>query len=130
MLTIAESADLLRALNIPLDPHLAAILLKRQEQLGGEFAGQCRFVVFQAGDRPCLLEQVLGWSLFQDVGNGTWYGDPDYTPSFEWIEDHGSCFELAFQFTDDFTHVLIVENARGVNRDVLEFCRAHASQHA
>jgi hypothetical protein len=130
MVVINDSDALARALTLPLDPRLAALLLRRREQLGGEFKDYCRFVVFQAGDRPCFLEQVLGWSLFQNIGDGSWYGQPDYSPAFEWIEDHGSFFELAFQFTEDFTHVVIVENASGVHHDVLNFCRTFAHQHA
>jgi hypothetical protein len=130
MIVISDSDALARALTLPLDPRLASLLLTRQRQLGGEFHDHCRFVVFQPGDRPCWLEQALGFSIFDNAGDGTRYGDSGYSPGFEWIEDHGFCFELAFQFTDDFTHVVIVEKAPGVNGDVLEFCRAYARQHA
>ena len=130
MICISNSADLARALTLQLDPGTGALLLLRRDQLGEYFGENCRFVVFQPGDRPRWLEEALGFSLFENAGDGTRYGDADYSPGFEWIEDHGSFFELAFQFTDDFTHVLIVENLPGVNRDVLEFCRTYARQHA
>lgn len=130
MLTITDGGSLTRALELPLEPRLGALLLLREEQLGGEIAAHARFVIFQPGDRPCWLEETLGWSIFQNVGDGTWRGDPDFAPGWEWIEDHGFAYELAFQLTDDFTHVVIVENAPGVNRDVLEFCRTHALQSA
>ena len=130
MLSIGDGEALTRALALPLDPGLAALLLLRERQLGGDISGQARFVVFQAGDRPTWLDEALGFSVFQNAGDGTWYGQPEYTPGFEFIEDHGFCFELAFQFTDDFTHVVLIENAPGVNPVLLEFCRTYASQHA
>jgi hypothetical protein len=36
---------------MPLDPRLRELLLERQEQLGGEIAGHCRFVIFQPASR-------------------------------------------------------------------------------
>ena len=130
MLTIDSSDALARALALPLDRRMAALLLERQRQLGGEFKDHCRFVVFQAGDRPCWLEDALNFSIFDNAGNGTRYGDADYTLGAELIDDLGFCFELVFQFTDDFSHVVLVENRTGVNRNVLEYCRTYTTQHA
>jgi len=130
VLTINDSGTLERVLSLPIDDRLKELLALRSDQLGGEFAGRARFVVFQPRDVPSWLEETLGWSVFQNAGDGTWHGDPDYSPGFEWIEDHGFCWELAFEFTTDFTHVVIVENAPGVHRDLLEFCAAYASQDA
>lgn len=131
MLVIPDSAALERALTLPLSDPIRDLLLLRRDQLGGEIAGHARFVLFGPRDRPCWLEEALGFSVFQNLGDGSWHGDPDYTPGFEWIEDHGFCWEMAFQLTDgDPAHVVIVENAPGVHRDVLEFCAEYASQHA
>ncbi len=130
MLCITSSAALERALTLPLPDGIRDLLLLRREQLGGEIAGHARFVLFQAGDRPCWLEEALGWSIFRNAGDGTRHGDPDFAPGWEWIEDHGFAYEIAFELTSDFTHVVIVENAPGVNRDVLEFCRTYAMQSA
>ena len=63
MVVINDSAELTRAMTLPLNPRLASLLLLRQEQLDGEFADHCRFVVFQPRDRPCWLEEALGFSI-------------------------------------------------------------------
>ena len=131
MIVIDDGDALARALALPLDPRTAALLLVRREQLGEDFGEHCRFVVFQPGDRPCWLEEALGFSIYENAGDGTRFGDADYSPGFELIELHsGAVFELVFQFTDDFSHVVLVEDRPGVNRDVLEFCRKFMSQHA
>jgi len=130
MLSISSGAALARALTLPIDDQLKELLALRRDQLGGEFAGHARFVVVQPRDPPSWLEEALGFSVFQNAGDGTWHGDPDYSPGFELIEDHGFAYELTFEFTTDFTHVVIVENAPGVHRDLLEFCAAYASQEA
>jgi hypothetical protein len=128
MLSIDDGQSLSRALALPLDPPLAEFLRMRQEQLGGEFSDTCRFLIFQAGDRPRHFEATLGWDPFKVPPGDRHRGDASL--ALEWIEDHGTFYELAFQFTEDFTHVVIVENSRGVHRDVLDFCRTAARQHA
>jgi hypothetical protein len=130
MLSITDGAALARALDMPLDARLAALLLLRQEQLGGEIAPHAHFIVIQPGDRPRWLEDALGFSILRNPGDGTRWGDPDYSPGFEFIEDHGFCFELTFELTTDFTHAVFVENAPGVNPKLLEFCRTYSSEHA
>ena len=130
MLTIADGGSLTRALSLPLDLRLKRLLIERRDQLGGEIAGHARFVVFEARDRPRWLEDALGFSILQNAGDGTRHGDPDYSPGFDTCTDHGFAYELTFELTADFTHVVIVENAPGVNREVLEFCAKYARQHA
>ena len=132
MISISDGQSLARLLNSPVDPRVGALLLMRQEQLGGNIAGHARFVVFQAGDRPCFLEDALGgWDLFQNPADGSRYGDPDFTPGWEWIEQHGGFWEICLIGTDDgFANVAIILNAPGVNRDVLALCRAWAPQQA
>jgi hypothetical protein len=130
MLSLSSGAALARALSLPIDDRLKALLALRRDQLGGEFAGTARFVVVQPRDTLSSLEETLGWSVFQNAGDGTWHGDPGYTPVFDVIEDHGFAYEMTFEFTADFTHVVIVENAPGVSRELLGFCRAYAMQSA
>ena len=130
MIIIDDGDALARALALPLDPRMAALLLERQRQLGGEFKDHCRFVLVGPLDRPCWIEEALGFSPLQNLADGSWYGDAQYSPGFDTLTDHGFAFEITYELTSDFSHVLLVENAPGVNRDLLEFCRRFASQHA
>ncbi|MBA3527431.1 MAG: hypothetical protein H0T82_11010 [Sphingomonas sp.] len=129
MLVISDGAALERAQTL-LPDTIRDLLLLRRDQLGGEIDGHARFVVFEPGDRPCWLEDAMGFSVFQNIASGAWHGDPDFTPGWEWIEDHGHCWEMAFQLTDDLTHAVIVVNAPGVCRRVADLCRAYALQSA
>ncbi|MBA3511248.1 hypothetical protein [Sphingomonas sp.] len=130
MLSLSSGAALARALTLPIDGRLKGLLATRRDQLGGELAGAARFVVVQPRDPPSWVEDALGFSVFQNPGDGTWHGDPDYSPGFDVIEDHGFAYELTFEFTADFTHVVIVEKAAGIHRNFLEFCATYAPQHA
>ena len=128
MLIITDGGSLTRALRMPLDPRLKQLLIERRDQLGGDVAGEARFVIVQHGDTPDALKQQLSFSVFQNPGDGTRFGDPDFTPGWEWIEDHGHCFELVFIFTDDgFAHVVLVENVEGVDPALLKLCQLNVT---
>jgi len=108
---------------MPIDPRLKRLLIKRRDQLGGNITDKARFVIVQPGDNPDALEQELSFPVFQNPGDGTRFDDPDFTPGWEWIEDHGHTFELVFIFDDSgFAHVVLVENAQGVDPELLKLC--------
>ena len=122
MLTITDGGSLTRALNLPIDPRLKQLLIERRDQLGGDIVDLARFIVVQPGDSMEALEQELGWSIFM-TSEGYRFGEPDYYPSWEWLADHGHCYEMVFIFTDDgFAHVVLVENSRGVDPELLNLC--------
>ena len=127
MLSITDGGSLARALNLPIDHRLKRLLARRCKQLGGDIADQARFVVVQPGDSLKAIDKKLGFSVFQNAGDGTWFGDPDFTPGWEWLEDHGHCFELVFIFDDSgFAHVVLVQNSPMQNRRLRALCLAYA----
>ena len=123
MLTITDGESLTRALSLPLDPRLKQLLIERRDQLGGDITDRARFVIVQPGDTLNGLEAELSFSVFQNPGDGTCFGDPNFTPGWEWLADHGHCFELVFIMTDDgFAHVVLIQNAQGVDPELLKLC--------
>ena len=130
MLTITDVASLSRALAYPLDAEVARLLLERQRQLGGNLHDIARFIVIQPFDRPRSVAKAVGFSLFENPVDGTRWREPDYTPAFEFIEDHGFAYELTMEFTSDFTNAFFIEKAPGVHPDFLDFCRHYAPHHA
>ncbi len=90
MLSISSGNALARALTMPLPDGIRDLLLLRRDQLGGEFAGHCRFVVFRPRDTLSSLEETLGFDVFVNAGDGTRHGhDPDHSPGFDLCVDHG-----------------------------------------
>ncbi len=123
MLTITDGGSLTRVLRTSIDPHLKRLLIERRDQLHGQIEGEARFIVVQPGDTLDALEAELSFSVFQNPGDGTRFGDPDFTPGWEWLADHGHCFELVFILTDDgFAHVVLIQNAQDVDPDLLKLC--------
>jgi hypothetical protein len=131
MLSITDGGSLTRALSTLPNPCLKRLLEQRRKQLSGSITGQGRFVIVQPGDTLAAIEQALSFSAFQNPIDGSGFGDSDFTPAWEWIEDHGFCFELVFIFDDSgFAHVLLVEKAEGVDPQLIALCEAYASEHA
>ena len=123
MLTITDGGSLTRALKLPIDLRLKRVLMERRDQLGGDIVDIARFIIVQPGDGLGALETALGFSILQNQTDGRCFGDPEFSPSWEWLADHGHCFELVFIMTDDgFAHVVLIENAQGVAPELLRLC--------
>jgi len=128
MLSITDGGSLARALKLPIDLQLKQLLIERRDQLGGDIVGIARFIVVQPGDSLVALETALGFSVLQNQTDGRRFGDPEFTPSLEWLADHDHCFEVVFIMTDDgFAHVVLVENSPGVDPHLLKLCQMYVT---
>lgn len=131
MLTINDGGSLLRALSMPLDDRLKGLLNRRSEELDGSIEDRARFIIVQPRDRPCWVEEGLGFSVFQNPADGSRFGEPDFTPGWEWMENHGSFYELVFILDDSgFAHVVIIEKAERTHPAFLRLCTTYASEEA
>lgn len=84
-------------------------------------------IVVEPGDTVSDLEVESGCPLLRNLFDDTRYGDPDFTPATEAIEEHVSCFELAFILNDDgFGIEIFVPKIEGVDPELLAMCAAHA----
>ena len=84
-------------------------------------------VVVEPGDALEDLERVTGLALLSDAFGEFRYGDVDFVPAAEVIEDHGSCFELVFVLSDDgYAITLVVPHTEGVDPELLAMCKEHA----
>jgi hypothetical protein len=130
MLSVRDEASLLRALELPIDDRLKHLLRERRTQLGYDFdlTELAHFLIVQPNDELSAIEQALGFSVLVNQVDGSRFGDPDFSPSSEWIADHGFCFEAVFIFEDSgFGHVLLVPNLPAVNAELIALCSQHAS---
>ncbi len=131
MLSIRSTAAMTHALTLPLDPILRAVLLRRRSQLTDHYdhdlGDLANFLIVQEGDAATEVEAELGFSILTNFVDGRRFDDPDFTPSWEWLEDHGGWFELVFVLTDDgFGWVLFVEDRPGTDPELLALCHAHS----
>lgn len=131
MLSITDGGSLSRALS----PTVRDIIDNRVHQLRLSYDGPLgeivNFIVVQPGDREAIVTKALGFSPLCNPIDQARFGDPGFTPSWEWIERHGDWFGMAFILSDDgFGHVLLVQDAEGVDPGLLSLCRSFASEPA
>jgi hypothetical protein len=85
------------------------------------------FILVEPGDTSEQIESTTGYSLLKSLFNGTVYGDPDFTPDFEYLEDHVGFYEAVYIFTDSgFAVVMIVPKGEGIDAGILELCAEFA----
>ena len=130
MISIRDSQSMEFALSCPLDPQLRMLLLKRLDMLS-EFSNfdlseLAHFVIVEPGDTIDAIEKELGFSPFVNFVDGARYPDPDFTPSWEWLIDHGNWFEVVFALSDSgFGINLLVPNRSDVDAMLLALLKAY-----
>ena len=84
------------------------------------------FIVIEAHDSTDAVDQHLGFSVLSNRWDGTHFGEPTFTPSFELIEEHTSFFEMVFVLSDSGYGVIVFVPKEHADPDLLAMCRAHA----
>lgn len=129
MLSVRDEASLSCVLELPIDDRLKRLLKERRTQLGYDFdlTELAHFLIVEPNDKISTVEQALGFSIFINQVDGSCFGEADFSPSSEWIADHGFCFEAVFIFEDSgFGHVLLVQKLPAVDAKLIAFCSQYA----
>lgn len=84
------------------------------------------FVVVEPVDSVEALETATGCSILHGRFGVANFGDQGFVPAFEFMEEHPSCFEMAFIISDDgFGIELFVPKLSGINPQLLALCAAY-----
>jgi hypothetical protein len=113
------------------DPRVRALVELRFSQLsaGEPFDSEVHgcFVGAEPGDSAEALEDAIGFPVVHDAFGESRFGDSNFVPAAEIIEDRECCFELAFVLNGDgFAVALFVPKVDGVDPELLVMCEAHA----
>ena len=107
------------------DPDILRLVKLRHSQLGDEMFGS--MIIIEAGDSLSDIEKEIGFSILTNLFDDISYPDPDFMPSCEALEDHGSFYEILFIFGDgDDGTVEIFIPKTGVDNDLLAMCSQFA----
>lgn len=111
MLKLIDRAAVTAALTDPdIDPELRALIGLRAWQLDDvrhqPLGETVQFVVVQPGDSADTVHEAVGFPI-------TW--DQADQPGWEWMEDHGRWFELAYVLTDDLGLIVFVSDDPSVD---------------
>jgi hypothetical protein len=129
MITLRTAAAVKSTLDLLADNQLRSLLTERLQQLTNawediDLNDLTHFLIIQPGDTAADAERELGWSLLVNPVDGARFGDPDFTASWEWIEDHGGWFEAVYILSDDgFGISLFVQDHTATDADLLALCR-------
>ena len=111
MLKLSDRAAVTAALTDPtLDPELRALIGLRAWQLDDvrhqPLGETVQFIVVQPGDSAATIHEAVGFPICWDQAD---------QPGWEWMEDHGRWFELAYVLTDDLGLIVFVADDPGVD---------------
>lgn len=93
------------------DPELRQLLAAHIENLSGyegyELGELVNFIVFEGGDTVADLDVILGFPIMANRLDGVRFGETDFLPSWEVIEEHINWFEVVYVLSDDGFGVVV-----------------------
>lgn len=113
------------------DPVLRALIIQRlaERELDEAFDAELHgpFVVMEPGDTLTSVEAATGIALLRDPVTGVEYGDPTFSPIFEYVSAHAHCYELVLipGGGDDGVTVFVPRHP-AVEPRLLQLCAAYA----
>ena len=87
-----------------------------------EFTVEGNFVLVEPTDTVDVLEQSTGCPIITSWFSDAVYPHEDFAPSFEFIEEHPTFYEMVFVLTDDNTTVFIIPKEK-VDPLLLALCQ-------
>lgn len=84
-------------------------------------------IVVEPGDTVEALEKEIGYPILHNLFDDVRFGNPDFVPTFEVLEEHAGCYEMVFILNDDgFGIDIFIPKREGVDADLLSFCHTYA----
>ncbi|MGZ8918667.1 MAG: hypothetical protein ACXW0T_10625 [Methylobacter sp.] len=84
-------------------------------------------VIAEPGDDVKTLEAETGCPILTDWFHETHYGDEDYSPAFEWLDNRVLCYEMGFILNDSgYAMLLVIPKLSGIDAQLLAMCRENA----
>ena len=110
--------------NDVVDLAIRALLQLRFDQLEGVIT-DTEFFVVEPDDTVDEIEAETGCPIVTSWFGDEVFGDDDFVPSFDFIEEHRHCYEMMFNTTDDSTVVILVPKER-IDDRLLALCSQYA----
>jgi len=81
-------------------------------------------VIAEPNDTVAQLEKETGCPILTDWFQDSHYGDEDFAPAYEWLDEQLFCYVMGFTLNDNgFTVLLIVPKLSGVDSQLLKMCQ-------
>ena len=113
------------------DPAIRKLVQQRIDDLGGDkfdAAVLGYFLVIEPGDSLNTINTQIGFNILANRFTGIRWDQPGYTPSFEFIEEFPSCYELVIILDDSGYGIdIFISKGTGVDPDLLAMCQRYAT---
>ena len=113
------------------DPAIRKLVQQRIDDLGGDkfdAAVLGYFLVIEPGDSLNTINTQIGFNILANRFTGIRWDQPGYTPSFEFIEEFPSCFEIVIILDDSGYGIdIFISKGTGVDPDLLAMCQRYAT---
>ena len=112
------------------NPAIRVLVQQRINDIGGEAFDSTElgyFLVIEAGDTIEAIQKQIGFNVLCNRFTAIRFDATGFTPSFEFIQEFASCYDLVFILSDDgFGVELFIPKMGGVDADLLAMCRMFA----
>lgn len=110
--------------------YIRGLIAQRFEEItiqGYSYDDLGMFVLAEPGDSIADLEKAGGVWITTGIFTEAKFGDPDFAPSFEVLEEHvGHCFEMVHTLTGDYSVCTVIPDQPSIDPELLRFCREYA----
>ena len=107
------------------------LVQQRINDIGGESFDTAElgyFLVIEPGDTLDVIADQIGFSIIANRFTAIRYDQDGFSPSFEFLEEFPSCYDLVFVISDDGYGIeVFVDRAIGVDTDLLAMCARYAT---
>ena len=84
-------------------------------------------IVVEAGDSVDVLEKESGCPILHSYIGNARFGDPEFKPVFECLDEHAFCYEMVFvPGGGDFGIVVFIPKQQGIDPELLAMCVEYA----
>ena len=112
------------------NPAIKELVLARINDLGGVAFDADElgyFLVVESSDTLEAWSAQLGFDLLRNRFTGIRYEQADFTPSFEFIEEFPSCYDIGFVLDDTGIGIeLFVPKEEGIEPELIAMCWMYA----
>lgn len=84
-------------------------------------------IVLEPGDSVAALEKECSCPILRDLFDESHFGDLDFVPAFETLEDHRCCYEMVFIMTDEAGIGIFIPKTKGIDTELLAMCAEYAA---
>jgi hypothetical protein len=113
------------------NPDIRQLVQQRIADLGGDSFDTKElgyFLVIEPVDTLDVIAGQLGFSIIANRFTGIRWDQEGFTPSFEFIEEIGNCYDMVFVISDSGYGIeVLIEKATGVDTNLLAMCARYAT---